>query len=131
MSLENLLILSAIIFSIGLYGTLSKRNVIAVLMSIELMFNAVNIAAIAFARYVVPRGIAVDPVAAENEIGRALTEGVNLGETVLSTLLTGQIFSIFIITIAAAEVALGLGIVIALYRNRETVDVTRVNLMRG
>lgn len=131
MSLENLLILSAIIFSIGLYGTLSKRNVIAVLMSIELMFNAVNIAAIAFARYVVPRGIAVDPVAAENEIGRALAEGVNLGETVLSTLLTGQIFSIFIITIAAAEVALGLGIVIALYRNRETVDVTRVNLMRG
>ena len=131
LSLENLLILSAIIFSIGLYGTLSKRNVIAVLMSIELMFNAVNIAAIAFARYVVPRGIAVDPVAAENEIGQALTEGISLGDTVLSTLLTGQIFSIFIITIAAAEVALGLGIVIALYRNRETVDVTRVNLMRG
>ena len=62
MSLENLLILSGIIFSIGLYGTLAKRNVIAVLMSIELMFNAVNIAAISFARYVVPRGIAVDPV---------------------------------------------------------------------
>ena len=131
MSLENLLILSAIIFSIGLYGTLSKRNVIAVLMSIELMFNAVNIAAIAFARYVVPRGIAVDPVAAENAVGQALNEGIALGDTVLNTLLTGQIFSIFIITIAAAEVALGLGIVIALYRNRETVDVTRVNLMRG
>ena len=131
MNLENLLILSAIIFSIGLYGTLAKRNVIAVLMSIELMFNAVNIAAIAFARYVVPRGIAVDPVAAENEIAQALNEGISLGETVLSTLLTGQIFSVFIITVAAAEVALGLGIVIALYRNRETVDVTRVNLMRG
>ena len=131
MNLENLLILSAIIFSIGLYGTLAKRNVITVLMSIELMFNAVNIAAIAFARYVVPRGIAVDPVAAENEIAAALNEGVALGETVLSTLLTGQIFSIFIITVAAAEVALGLGIVIALYRNRETVDVTRANLMRG
>ena len=131
MNPENLLILSAIIFSIGLYGTLAKRNVITVLMSIELMFNAVNIAAIAFARYVVPRGIAVDPVAAENEIAAALNEGVALGETVLSTLLTGQIFSIFIITVAAAEVALGLGIVIALYRNRETVDVTRANLMRG
>ncbi len=131
MSLENLLILSGIIFSIGLYGTLAKRNVIAVLMSIELMFNAVNIAAISFARYVVPRGIAVDPVAAENEVARALAEGASLGETVLSTLLTGQIFAIFIITVAAAEVALGLGIVIALYRNRETVDVTRANLMRG
>ena len=131
MNLENLLILSAIIFSIGLYGTLAKRNVITVLMSIELMFNAVNIAAIAFARYVVPRGIAVDPVAAESEVAAALNEGIALGETVLSTLLTGQIFSIFIITVAAAEVALGLGIVIALYRNRETVDVTRANLMRG
>ena len=131
MNLENLLILSAIIFSIGLYGTLAKRNVITVLMSIELMFNAVNIAAIAFARYVVPRGIAVDPVAAENEVAAALNEGIALGDTVLSTLLTGQIFSIFIITVAAAEVALGLGIVIALYRNRETVDVTRANLMRG
>ena len=131
MSLENLLILSAIIFSIGLYGTLAKRNVIAVLMSIELMFNAVNIAAIAFARYVVPRGIAVDPVGAETEIARAYDGAITLGETVLSTLLTGQIFAIFIITVAAAEVALGLGIVIALYRNRETVDVTRANLMRG
>ncbi len=131
MSLENILILSGIIFSIGLYGTLAKRNVIAVLMSIELMFNAVNIAAIAFARYVVPRGIAVDPVAAENEVAMALAEGASLGETVLSTLLTGQIFAIFVITVAAAEVALGLGIVIALYRNRETVDVTRANLMRG
>ena len=131
MSLENLLILSGVIFSIGLYGTLAKRNVIAVLMSIELMFNAVNIAAISFARYVVPRGIAVDPVAAENEVAMALAEGTSLGETVLSTLLTGQIFAIFVITVAAAEVALGLGIVIALYRNRETVDVTRANLMRG
>ena len=131
MSLENILILSGIIFSIGLYGTLAKRNVIAVLMSIELMFNAVNIAAISFARYVVPRGIAVDPVAAENEVAMALAEGASLGETVLSTLLTGQIFAIFVITVAAAEVALGLGIVIALYRNRETVDVTRANLMRG
>ena len=131
MNLENLLILSGIIFSIGLYGALSRRNVITVLMSLELMFNAVNIAAIAFARYVVPRGIAVDPVAAENEIARAIAEGAALGDTVLNTLLTGQIFAIFIITVAAAEVALGLGIVIALYRNRETVDVTRANLMRG
>ncbi|MFH1560886.1 MAG: NADH-quinone oxidoreductase subunit NuoK [Chloroflexota bacterium] len=131
MNLENLLILSGVIFSIGLFGALSKKNVITVLMSIELMFNAVNIALVAFARYVVPQGIAVDPVGAEAEVAAALAEGTALGETVLNTLLTGQIFAIFIITVAAAEVALGLGIVIAMYRNRETVDVTQVNLMRG
>lgn len=131
MNLENFLIFSGIIFSIGLYGALSKKNVITVLMSIELMFNAVNIALIAFSRYVVPQRIAADPVAAEAEVAKALAEGTALGETVLSTLLTGQIFAIFIITIAAAEVALGLGIVIAMYRNRETVDVTQANLMRG
>ena len=131
MSLENLIILSGVIFSIGLYGALSKKNVIAVLMSIELMFNAVNIALVAFSRYVVPERIAADPVSVESSIELAFSEGTALGETVLSSLLTGQIFAIFIITIAAAEVALGLGIVIAMYRNRETVDVTQANLMRG
>ena len=131
MNLENFLILSGVIFSIGLYGALSKKNVITVIMSIELMFNAVNIALVAFSRYVVPQGIAVDPVGAEAEVGAALAAGTALGETVLSTLLTGQIFAIFVITIAAAEVALGLGIVIAMYRNRETVDITQANLMRG
>ena len=131
MSLENFLILSGIIFSIGLYGALAKRNVITVLMSIELMFNAVNIALVTFARYVVPESIASDPVATEAE-ARALAEGMALGETaLLNTLLTGQIFAIFIITVAAAEVALALGIVIAMYRNRDTVDVTQANLMRG
>ena len=131
MNLENLLILSGVIFSIGLYGALSKKNVIIVLMSIELMFNAVNIALVGFARYVVPQGIATDPLATEAQVTAALAESTALGETVLNTLLTGQIFAIFVITIAAAEVALGLGIVIAMYRNRETVDVTQVNLMRG
>ena len=132
MNLENFLILSGVIFSIGLYGALSKKNVITVIMSIELMFNGVNIALVAFSRYVVPQSIAVDPVATEAEVAAALAPGgIALGETVLRTLLTGQIFAIFVITIAAAEVALGLGIVIAMYRNRETVDVTRANLMRG
>ena len=131
MTLENLLLLSGIIFSIGLYGALSKRNVITVFMSIELMFNAVNIALIAFSRYVVSQAIAVDPIAAEAEISAALAAGTALGETVLNTLLTGQIFAIFVITVAAAEVTLGLGIVIAMYRNRETIDVTQANLMRG
>jgi len=123
--------LSGVIFSIGLYGALSKKNVITVLMSIELMFNGVNIALVAFSRYVVPQRVAADPVAVEAEVASALVDGTALGETVLNTLITGQIFAIFIITVAAAEVALGLGIVIAMYRNRETVDVTQANLMRG
>ena len=100
-------------------------------MSIELMFNGINIALVAFSRYVVPKAIASDPVAAEAEIAQALADQTPLAETVLATLFTGQIFAIFIITVAAAEVALGLGIVIALYRNRETVDITEANLMKG
>ena len=108
MSLEHFLVLSAILFCIGLYGALTRRNVITVLMSIELMFNAVNITLVAFAKYVVPIGI-------EEQLGR---------------MLTGQVFAIFIITVAAAEIALGLGIVIALYRNRETVDVSEASIMR-
>ncbi len=108
MTLEHFLVLSAILFCIGLYGALARRNVITVLMSIEIMFNAVNIALVAFAKYVVPVGV-------EEQLGR---------------MLTGQVFAIFVITVAAAEIALGLGIVIALYRNRETVDVSEASIMR-
>ncbi len=108
MELERLLILSSILFCVGLYGTIARRNAIIVLMSLELMFNAVNVAMVAFAKYIVPAGV-------EDHLGR---------------LLTGQIFVVFIITVAAAEIALGLAIVIALYRNRETVDITDANLMR-
>ncbi len=107
-SLEHFLVLSAVLFAIGFYGVLARRNVITVLMSLELMFNAVNIALVAFAKYTLAWGF-------EEQIGR---------------LLTGQIFAIFIITVAAAEVGLGLGIVIALYRNRETVDLTEANLLK-
>ena len=99
--LEHYLILSAILFSIGLVGALVKRNVITILMSIELMFNAANVAFIAFTRFITP------------------------------TVLTGHIFVLFIITVAAAEVALGLAIIIALFRNRETVDITTSNTMKG
>ena len=108
MGLEQLLIVSAVLFSIGLYGAMARRNVITVLMSIELMFNAVNVALVAFAKYVEPAGV-------DAQLGR---------------ILTGQVFALFIIAVAAAEIALGLGIVIALYRNRETVDVSQANLMR-
>ncbi|GAI96852.1 NADH-quinone oxidoreductase subunit K [subsurface metagenome] len=98
--LEHYLILSAVMFSIGLYGALSKRNAIVILMCIEIMLNAVNIAMVAFSRYIVP------------------------------LLLTGQVFAIFIMVVAAAEVAVGLAIIIAVYRNYETVDATKVNLMK-
>ena len=98
--LEHYLILSAILFSIGLYGALAKRSAIVILMSIEIMLVAVSIAMVAFSRYIVP------------------------------LLLTGQIFVIFIMVVAAAEAAVGLAIIMAIYRSRETVDATKVNLMK-
>ena len=117
LSLENFLIVSAIIFSIGLYGALSKRNAITVLMSIELMFNAINIAAVAFSRYVVPAKSTMWM------IGDDIENSVQF-------VLTGQIFSMFIITVAAAEVALGLAIIIAIYRNIRTVSVTNMSELK-
>ena len=99
-ALEHYLILSAILFSIGLYGALAKRNAIIILMSIELMLNAVNISMVAFSRYIVPE------------------------------LLTGQVFAIFIMVVAAAEVAVGLAIIMAIYRYFEAVDASRIDLMK-
>jgi NAD(P)H-quinone oxidoreductase subunit 4L len=98
--LEHYLILSAVLFSIGLYGALAKRNAIVILMSIELMLNGVNIAMVAFSRYIVP------------------------------LLLTGQVFAIFVMVVAAAEVAVGLAIIISIYRHRETIDATKIDLMK-
>lgn len=94
------LILSAILFSIGLYGALAKRNAVVVLMAIEIMLVAVSITMVAFSRFVVP------------------------------TLLTGQVFVVFIMVVAAAETAVGVAIVMAIYRHRETIDTTKINLMR-
>ena len=101
--LEHYLILSAVLFSIGLYGALAKRNAVVILMCIELMLNAVNIAMIAFSRYLAPESI----------------------------VLTGQVFAIFIMTVAAAEAAVGLAIIIAIYRSRQSVDVEKVDSMKG
>src|SRR3989304_7773640 len=98
--LEHYLLLSAILFSIGLYGALAKRNAVVILMCIEIMLNAVNIAMVAFSRYIVP------------------------------SLLTGQVFAIFIMVVAAAEAAVGLAIIIAIYRSRETIESTRIDLMK-
>jgi len=98
--LEHYLVLSAVLFSIGLYGVLVKRNAVVILMCIEIMLNAVNIALVAFSRYVVPM------------------------------LLTGQIFAIFVIVVAAAEAATGIAIIIAIYRSRQSVDVDKFDLMK-
>jgi NADH-quinone oxidoreductase subunit K len=96
------LIVAAALFCIGLYGALSRRNAIAILMGVELMLNAVNINLLAFWRYV---------------------------EVVQGTM-TGQVFAIIVITVAAAEAAVGLALIIAVYRNRKTVNVEDVDLMK-
>lgn len=98
--LATYLSVAAILFSLGLYGALTKRNAVIVLICIELMLNAVNINLVAFAKY----GLHPD--------------------------ITGQIFTVFTITVAAAEAAVGLAILIALYRNRATVNVDEMNLMK-
>jgi NADH-quinone oxidoreductase subunit K len=94
------LVVAAALFCIGLYGALSRRNAIGVLMGIELMLNAVNVNLVAFWRYITPQAF------------------------------TGQIFAIFVITIAAAEAAVGLAIIIAAYRRRDTVIVDELDIMR-
>ena len=98
--LEHYLVLSAVLFCIGLYGVLTKRNAVIILMCIELMLNAVNITMIAFSRYIVP------------------------------TELTGQVFAIFVMVVAAAEVAVGLAIILAVYRGLTDIDVNNINLMK-
>ncbi len=109
------MVVGAVIFAIGLYGALTKRSAITVLMSLELMFNGVNITAVSLSRYVVPYKLLYGSLEYEN---------------VARLLLTGQVFTIFIITVAAAEVALGIAIVVAIYRSRDTVFVTDVSQMR-
>lgn len=92
------LVLSAALFTIGLMGVMVRRNIIIILMSIELMLNAVNINLAAFSRQL-------------------------HGEA-------GQVFAIFVIAVAAAEAAVGLGIILAFYRNKETLNVDEMNIMR-
>jgi NAD(P)H-quinone oxidoreductase subunit 4L len=104
LSLNHFLVLGAILFCIGLYGALTKRNAIAVLMGIEIMLNAVNVTMVGFSFY-----NSVKP---------------------WSSYLTGQIFAIFIITVAAAEAAVALAMIISIYRKRNTVDVGEINLMK-
>jgi NADH:ubiquinone oxidoreductase subunit K len=104
LTLNHFLVLGAVLFCIGLYGALAKRNAVAVLMGIEIMLNAVIITMVAFSFY--------------NRIPR------------YASLLTGQIFAIFIITVAAAEAAVALAMIIAIYRKRSTVDVGEIDIMK-
>ena len=108
MSFEAFMIVAAVLFCIGLYGSLARRNVLAVLMSIELMFNAVNITLVAIAKYLAPAALQDD----------------------ISSVLTGQVFAVFIITVAAAEIAIGLGIVFAMYQTHDSVDLTDATGLR-
>ena len=105
LTLNHFLILGAVLFCIGLYGAIAKRSAIAVLMGIEIMLNAVNITMVGFSYY--------NPVKP------------------YATFLTGQIFAIFIITVAAAEAAVALAMIISIYRQKSTVDVTQIDTMKG
>lgn len=94
------LLVAAALFSIGLYGVLARRNAVAILLSIELMLNAVNINVLAFWRYITPENIA------------------------------GQAFALIVFAVAAAEVAVGLAIVISLYRRRDTIVADDIDLLK-
>ncbi len=97
--LEHVIILSVIIFSIGIMGVLFRKNAIIIFMSIELMLNAVNLSLVGFSRYY-------------NSVD-------------------GQVFVFLIMTLAAAEVAVGLAIIVSLFRNKQTINIDEINILRG
>ena len=99
--LEHYLVLGAILFAIGLYLTLAKRNFVGVLMGIEMMFNSVNLTFVSFSRFVE----SAEP-------------------------LSGHVFVIFVITVAAAEAAIALALAVLIYRERGTIDVDRIDLLK-
>jgi len=102
--LSKFLVIGALLFIIGVAGVLTRRNIIVIFMSIELILNAANLNFIAFSRY--------------------------LSTTGSANAVAGQIFTVFVIVVAAAEAAIGLGIVIALYRNKETIWVDEIDLLK-
>ena len=102
--LSKFLVIAALLFVIGVAGVLTRRNIIIIFMSIELILNAANLNFIAFARY--------------------------LQDTGNMNAVAGQVFTVFIIVVAAAEAAIGLGLVIALYRNKETIFVDKIDLLK-
>src|SRR5918998_5645204 len=101
---SKFLVIAALLFVIGVAGVLVRRNIIIIFMSVELILNAANLNFIAFARY--------------------------FQETGNPNAVAGQVFTVFVIVVAAAEAAIGLGIVIALYRNRETIFADKIDLLK-
>lgn len=101
---SKFLVIAALLFVIGVAGVLVRRNIIVIFMSVELILNAANLNFIAFARYFQETG------------------GPNA--------VAGQVFTVFVIVVAAAEAAIGLGIVIALYRNKETIFADKIDLLK-
>ena len=99
MLLNQFLLLSALLFAMGVYGVLTRRNGVLVLMSVELILNAVNINLVAFGAF-------------QNNV-------------------QGDVFAVFVIAVAAAEVGVGLAMVLLMYRNRRSIDFTEVNMMKG
>ncbi len=100
--LEHFLVVGALLFSMGFAIAMAKRNAIGVLMGVELMLNAVNITLLAFSRF---------------------SAGPNA--------IAGQTFVVFVITVAAAEAAVALALAVSVYRNRQTVDVNKINLLKS
>lgn len=100
LTLTNCLVLGGMIFGLGVFGALTRRNAIGILISIEVMLAAVNLNLIAFNRFVEPQGV------------------------------NGQIFSVFVMTVAAAEAAIGLALVLALYRSTRAIFADRFNLLK-
>ncbi|WP_069789928.1 NADH-quinone oxidoreductase subunit NuoK [Cyanobacterium sp. IPPAS B-1200] len=100
LQLQYFLLLAAALFCLGIYGLITSRNAVRVLMSIELLLNSVNINLMGFSNYLDPDNI------------------------------RGQVFTIFVLTIAAAEAAVGLAIILAIYRNRDTIDMEKFNLLK-
>ncbi|MFP4411022.1 NADH-quinone oxidoreductase subunit NuoK [Coleofasciculus sp.] len=100
LQLQYFLLLAAALFCLGIYGLITSRNAVRVLMSIELLLNAVNLNLMGFSNFIDPIGI------------------------------KGQVFAVFVITVAAAEAAVGLAIVLSIYRNRDTIDMEQFNLLK-
>jgi NADH:ubiquinone oxidoreductase subunit K len=119
-SLEYFLVLSAILFCIGVWGVLKSRNAIVIFMAIELMLNAVNLTLVAFAaniKFVISRFIRAIPAD-------------QVAQTIKTATASGQVYVILVMTVAAAEAAIGLAIIISIHRLKESVNVDDVNIMK-
>ena len=136
MFLIQFLLLSAVLFCIGVYGVLARRNAVLVLMSVELILNAVNINLIAFGAFRQGTTRIATPVEiarGESEPGERVIDGVveMVDLVTLQSAIPAEVFALFIIAVAAAEVGVGLAMVLTIYRNRKSIDLHKVDLLKG